>query len=93
MTDESFMTDIDILCEEYEKKIFQAREEGREAGAEFNLISLICRKLQKGKPVDVIADELEDEPEHIERICQIAERFAPEYDVEKIYDELQSVSV
>ena len=89
MTDESFMTDIDILCEEYEKKIMQAREEG----ADFALISLICRKLQKGKTIDVIAEELEQEPEHIEMICQIAERFAPEYDVEKIYDELQAVRV
>ena len=93
MTDESFMTDIDILCEEYEKKIMQAREEGKETGADSALISLICRKLQKGKTIDVIAEELEQELEHIEMICQIAERFAPEYDVEKIYEELQSVRV
>ena len=101
MTDESFMTDIDILCEDYEKKIMQARKEGRVEGREagirtgedFKLLSLVCRKLQKGKPVDVIADELEEELERIEHICQVAERFAPEYDVEKIYEELHSVSV
>ena len=28
MTDESFMTDIDILCEEYEEKIEKSRQEG-----------------------------------------------------------------
>ena len=92
MTDESFMTDIDILCEDYEKKIAQAletgREEGIQTGEDFKLLSLVCRKLQKGKPIDLIAEELEEEPEHIEQICQVAERFAPEYDVEKIYDEL-----
>ncbi len=30
MTDESFMTDIDILCEEYNKKVEQSRREGKQ---------------------------------------------------------------
>ena len=70
----------------------QGLEQGLQKGREFNQLSLICRKLQKGKPINVIADELEEEYEHVEQICRVAERFAPEYDVEKIYDELHAVS-
>lgn len=85
---------------EYRRQMSIATEEGLEKGlkqglqqgSDFKLLSQICRKLQKGKPIDVIADELEEEPEHIEHICQMAERFAPEYDVEKIYAELYTVS-
>ena len=105
MTDESFMTDIDILCEDYEKKIAKAREDGREEGREegreagiqtgedYKLLSQICRKLKKNKPIDVIADELEEESERIEQICRIAENFAPEYDVKKIFAEMYAESV
>ena len=34
MTDESFMTDIDILCEKYNKKVEQSRREGKQEGRE-----------------------------------------------------------
>lgn len=69
----------------------EARFEAK--GVAKQLIALVCRKLQKGKPIDIIADELEEELDYIEQICRIAERFAPEYDVEKIYKELKGVNV
>ena len=51
-------------------------------------ISLICKKLSKGKSLEIIAEELEEEISAIEPICKIAERFAPEFDIEQIYTEL-----
>ena len=41
-----------------------------------------------GKPLDVIADELEEDISVIEPICKIAERFAPDFNIEQIYEEL-----
>ena len=40
-----------------------------------------------GKSIESIADELEEEVDIIEKICRIAERFGPDYDVERIYEE------
>lgn len=45
----------------------------------------VVKKLRKNKTVDTIADELEEEPEVIRRICLTAEACAPEYDVDEIY--------
>lgn len=66
----------------------EGKEEGREEGSDLKLISLICRKLKKNKEAAVIAKELEEKLELVERICEVAVKFAPEYDVEKIYQAL-----
>lgn len=82
---------------EYRKQLKEAQDEardegmneGRREGGNEKLISLICRKLAKNKPVETIADELEeDDIESIRHICEVAAKYAPEYDVEKIYKEL-----
>ncbi len=62
--------------------------EGESIGANKMTISLICKKLSKGKSLEIIAEELEEEISAIEPICKIAERFAPEFDIEQIYTEL-----
>ena len=59
-------------------------EEGREEGLIKQLVMQVVKKLHKNKPVDTIADELEEEPEVIRRICLAAEACAPEYDVDEI---------
>ena len=43
-------------------------------------------KLEKGKSVEAISDELETDPEKVRKICEIAKDFAPEYDVKAICD-------
>ena len=73
---------------EYRKQMREAKEEGRGEGQDLKLISQICRKLKKGKTPDVIAEELEEELEIVEKICKAAEGFAPEYDSAKIYEAL-----
>ena len=64
-------------------------QDGEKDGQLQNMISLIVRKLRKGKSVDQIADELEVDMATIAPICQAAEEFAPEYDEEKIFERLK----
>ena len=63
------------------------REVGREEGNMLRLISIICKKLVKGKSVDVIADELKEDEATIKDICDIAVKYAPDYDAEAICKE------
>lgn len=77
------------LCKAIEDMKDDAREEGRSEGEIIKVISQICRKLVKGKDIETIADELEEEPAQIEEICRIAKMYAPDYDVDKIYEQLQ----
>ncbi len=62
-------------------------KEGRSEGELWGIIAIVCKKLAKGKGVEQIADELEQDPERISRICHIAEKYAPAYDRETIYQE------
>ncbi len=57
---------------------------GEEAGAKI-LVNLICKKLKKGMSISQIADAVE---EKVQDIVDIAQKYAPNYDVEKIVEEL-----
>ncbi len=63
-----------------------------EEGMERYLIKQVCRKLLLGKPVSQIASDLDEDLSHIQRICAAAEGFAPDYDVQQIYEKLQAPS-
>lgn len=82
-----------VLDEMREEVAATAREFGRKEGRNQTLIAQICRKLKKQKGVATIAEELEEDIETVENICKAAEKFAPEYDVERIYEELHKVAV
>lgn len=58
--------------------------EGQKEGEAYLLAKIVCKKLKKGKQLNEIADELEEEYSVIENIYRAAERFAPDYDVEKV---------
>ncbi len=60
-------------------------EHGKEIGQDMKLVELVCRKLRKGKNVDLIADELEEDLAVVESICKAAENASPEYDSEVVY--------
>ena len=53
------------------------------------LIHQVLRKMEKGKSVEEIADDLEEKVEEIREIYLIAEEIKPEYDAEKIYGRLK----
>ena len=46
------------------------------------------RKLKKGLTVEDIADILEEDVGEIQKICKVAGKYAPDYDVDKICKEL-----
>ena len=72
---------------EYLKKENQGAEE---KGRLIHLIELVCKKIQKGKSVDVIADELEEDESLIQSIVAQANKYAPHYDAERIWEDLKN---
>lgn len=66
----------------------EGREEGIEEGANRHLIEQICKKLIRKQSAEQIADSLEEDIEEVKRIIEVAERFAPGYDIDQIYDKL-----
>ncbi len=67
----------------------KGRTIGSIEGANRKIISQICRKLAKNKSVGTIAEELEeDDIEYIQHICEVAAKYAPDYDADRIYGEL-----
>ena len=68
--------------------LMDAKEEGREEGRTDLLVSMVCKKLRKGKDIAQIVDELEEDEVRIAVICEAATKFAPEYDEKKVSEEL-----
>ena len=66
------------------------REEGREEGDIRRLLSLIRKKVQKGKSIDQIADELEEDVETIQPLYEIVLHYAPDYNMSDILDEVMT---
>lgn len=66
----------------------EGREEGHREGFERKRVELICRKLNKGKSTEQIAEELEETVEEIQEMVDTAKRFAPEYDISGIMEAL-----
>lgn len=74
----------------YEKKLShdQGKDEGLKEGlaeGQFRkLVQMICKKLSKNKTPAQIAEDLEEDIETINAICNIARQFSPDYDADKI---------
>ena len=80
------------LSEKMGVKYMQRWEEiayAREDGEFLKLIKMVCKKIEKGKKPEKIAEDLEEEIETILTIYELAMESAPEYDCEKIYDKLR----
>ena len=71
--------------EEWEAVKMNLIEIGEARGEKMKLISQVCKKLDRGTSPEVIAEALEEDLDVIERICEAAKEFAPEYDCDKIY--------
>ena len=76
---------VEKVCLAVDEMVNEGREEGREEGEGRKLATLVCRKLRKGKSVEIIADELEEDIAEIQLICEVAEEAAPEYDEEQVF--------
>lgn len=78
------------LFEHFEGYDIQATR--REAKLQI-LVSQICRKLKKHQSPAQIAEALETDETEIARICEVAKKYMPAYDEEKIIAELLSDAV
>ncbi len=76
---------IEGLAEGRIEGLAEGRIEGRTEGEELFLISIVCKKLLKGKKAAIIADELEEDESKIYAICQAAGKFAPDYNPKQIW--------
>ena len=74
----------------FKEQMDQEFNRGIELGTDKHLIELICKKLKKDKNINIIAEEVEEPIEKVKDICDIAAGFAPDYDVEKIYEAMSS---
>lgn len=70
------------------EEVEYARDDGREEGFIKRLIQMVCKKIRKGKTIAEIADDLEEDLEQVEKIYNAAQEFAPDYDLNKIYDKI-----
>lgn len=48
----------------------------------------ICKKLKKGMSVTQIAEAVEEDEARVQEIVDVSQKYAPDYDVEKIVQEL-----
>lgn len=64
------------------------RQSGINEGSATKLIKQTLKKITKKYTVEQTAEMLEESPETIQKIYDIAARMAPDYDIEKIYHEL-----
>ena len=80
---------VNVMCNLSEVMIEKGTAAGMEMGEALKLIELVCKKMQKGKTVEEIAESLEESEETIERIYKVALKYnAKIEDREKIYKEL-----
>ncbi len=85
-----YMQKWEELAYAREDGFIKGEARGEVKGEVKKLISQVCKKLAKGKDTEAIAEALEEEVSYIEKICRIAEKYAPEYDCEKIYEEMKA---
>ena len=69
---------------EYEAKTILRT--GIEQGMEKALVFIVVKKIKKGKGIDVISEELEEDKEKIAKIFNAAMETAPGYDIDRICD-------
>lgn len=91
-TEKSEVLHMIFLTEYDEKKhlrnVFkEGIAEGENVGEEKKLIRQVCKKLAKNKTPETIAEDLEEEPETIFKICKAAESI-PGHDCDRIYEML-----
>ena len=64
-------------------------EQGIKQGKMKNLITLVCKKLQKGYSETEITNILEEDIDTIHNICKIAEAYPPDYNAEQVWNAYQ----
>lgn len=90
--DEDVRQEVDDMGDnDYVSRSERAKLEGRLEGELKKLISIICKKKIKGLSVEETAEILEEDFVVVNKIYEISDRYAPEYDAEKICKEYLSL--
>ena len=92
--------EVEKMCylSEYvrEKGIREGREEGLRTGINYgelqNLVRMVLKKMRKDVSYKITAELFEEPVEKIRKIYDVAEKYAPEYDIESICRELAAYS-
>lgn len=81
---------VEIMCREMEIMRNQAHEEGIQKGRIMQLIKQVCVKMQKFSSAEEVANDLvEQDVPLIQKIMNVAPDFAPDYNVNDIYNALK----
>ena len=76
----------------WEKGLQTGREEGLRTGINYgelqNLVRMVLKKMRKDVSYEITAELFEEPVEKIRKIYEVAEKYAPEYDIELICREL-----
>ena len=76
----------------WEKGLQTGREEGLRTGINYgelqNLVRMVLKKMRKDVSYEITAELFEEPAEKIRKIYEVAEKYAPEYDIELICREL-----
>lgn len=76
----------------WEKGLREGREEGLRTGRNYgelqNLVRMVLKKMRKDVSYEITAELFEEPVEKIRKIYEVAEKYAPEYDIESICREL-----
>ena len=81
---------VEVMCREMEIMRNQAHEEGIEKGRIMQLIKQVCVKMQKFSSAEEVANDLvEQDVPLIQKIMNVAPDFAPDYNVNDIYNALK----
>ena len=70
----------------------ETRRISREEGEQLYLIKQIIKKIQKHYSVERISDNLDESPATIQPIYDLAMKQAPDFDAEKILNQLTSLN-
>ncbi len=76
------------IAQGMEQGMEQGRAQGVEQGAAYQLIAMVCRKMEKGKTPESIAEELDEDIAVIRPVYEAAKACGPDHDCGRIYGEL-----
>lgn len=79
-----------IREEAYEDGIEEGEKRGEKNGDLRRLVSQICKKMKKNQSLEKIAEDLVEEVLVIEPVYHTAKKFAPEYDPDKVFEQLRT---
>ena len=63
-----------------------------EKGELRKLVSLVCKKMRMNQSLEEIAKDLVEESTVIKPIYAVAEEFAPDYDIDKVFQKINIVN-